>query len=385
MDFTLNEEQEMIRDVVHTFVENEIHPRAGDLDRRGEFPLALLGEMGDMGMLGMLVPEEFGGAGSDTLTQAIVVEELAGSFASLSLIVAVHAWLGIYPILRFGTPAQKARFLPKMATGEHLGAMAMTEPAAGSDPLAITTTAVRSGDHYLLNGTKIFISNGSRSAHPIVIAATDKSHGARSLSAFIVERGTSGFSTGTREEKLGMHCADTAELIFQDCAVPLENLLGTEGDGLKIALSALDHGRIGIGAQATGIATGALRASVTYARERKQFGKPIGAFQGVSFPMADMATRIDAARLLVYRAATLADTPGAHFGTQAAMAKLFASEVAMECTSRAIQIHGGYGYTLDYPVERYFRDAKVTEIYEGTSEIMRIVIARSLLGREFSS
>jgi alkylation response protein AidB-like acyl-CoA dehydrogenase len=380
MNFELTEEQLMIQEVVRNFVDTEVIPVASDLDKTHEFPWEFIKKMGEIGIMGIPVPTQYGGAGSDIVTYSMVIEELARAWASLALIVAVHTSVGTLPILQFGTDEQKERFLPKLATGESIGGFALTEPDAGSDAGAIKTVAVRDGDHYVLNGSKVFITNGSVATHPIIIAYTDVAKGTRGMSAFIVEKGTPGFTYGTKEEKLGMHASDTSELIFQDCRVPVANLLGKEGMGLKIALVALDGGRIGIGSQAVGIARGALEESIKYSKERHQFKRPIGKFQAVSFKIAEMATNIDAARLLVQRAAYLKDSGVKRFSKEASMAKVFASEVAMDVTTKAIQVFGGYGYTTDYVVERFFRDAKVTEIYEGTSEIQRLVIARSLLG-----
>ena len=378
MDPFLNDEQKLIQQTVRDFVNKEVLPIVDQQDREAYFPVETLQKMSKMGLMGLPVPKEYGGGGADNLSYVVAIEELARGWASLAVIYAVHCSVGTLPILYFGTEEQKQRFIPPMTCGEHLGGFAITEPEAGSDVGAVATMAVKDGDGYILNGNKIFITNGSKADNLVILAVTDKKQGIKGMSTFIVEKGMEGFTYGSTEEKMGMHSSDTTELVFRNCRVPKENLLGKEGDGFKVSLSALDSGRIGIGAQCVGIARAAYESSLAYAKERKQFGKPIGKFQAISFMLADMATRIDAARLLVYRAAMLKDA-GKRFGTQAAMAKVFASETAMWVTTKAIQIYGGHGYLKDHPVERYFRDAKVTEIYEGTSEIQRIVIAAALM------
>ena len=378
MEPFLTDEHKMIQQTVRSFVEKEVLPIVDEQDKAGYFPGETLAKMGKMGLMGLPIPGEYDGGGADTLSYIIAIEELSKAWASLGVIVAVHTSVGTLPIYYFGNEEQKKRFLPPLARGEKLGGFAITEPEAGSDVSGVKTTAMKDGDDYILNGGKIFITNGSKADSLVVLAVTDKTKGARGMSTLIVEKGMEGFSYGTTEEKLGINSSDTTELVFKDCRVPGKNLLGGEGNGIKVSLSSLDGGRIGIGAQSVGIAQAAFEASLKYAKERQQFSKPIGKFQAISFMLADMATRIDAARLLVYRAAMLKDR-GMRFGTEAAMAKLFASETAMWVTTKAIQVHGGYGYIKDYPVERFFRDAKVTEIYEGTSEVQRLVIGASLM------
>jgi len=378
MEPFLTDEHKMIQQTIRSFVEKEVLPIVDEQDKAGYFPEETLAKMGKMGVMGLPIPKEYDGGGADNLSYVVAIEEISRGWASLGVIFAVHVSVGTLPILYFGTEEQKKRFIPPLARGERIGGFAITEPEAGSDVSAVATTAVRDGDDYIINGGKTFITNGSKAGSIIILAVTDKSKGVRGMSTFIMEKGMEGFTYGTTEEKMGMHSSDTTELVFKDCRVPAANLLGKEGSGFKVALSALDGGRIGIGAQSVGIAQAALDESVKYAKERHQFNKPIGKFQAINFMLADMATRIDAARLMVYRAAMLKDA-GMKFGTAGAMAKLFASETAMWVTTRAIQIHGGYGYTKDYPVERFFRDAKVTEIYEGTSEVQRLVIGASLM------
>jgi len=378
MEPFLSQEHEMIRQMVKDFAEKEVEPVVAELDKKGIFPREILKKMAKLGLMGMPVPKEYGGQGTDTLSYILAIEEISRIWASLGVILAVHTSVGTMPIYYYGTEEQKKKFLPPLAKGEKLGAFAITEPEAGSDVAAVKTSAVRQGDHYILNGGKIFITNGKEADYLIVLAVTDKEKGTKGMSTFIVEKGFEGFSYGTTEEKMGMNSSDTTELVFKDCRVPAENLLGKEGEGFKIALSALDGGRIGIGAQCVGIARAAFEASLKYAKERIQFGRPIGKFQAINFMLTDMATKIEASRLLVYRAAMLKDS-NKRFTKEAAMAKLFASETAMWVTTKAIQIHGGYGYIKDYPVERFFRDAKVTEIYEGTSEIQRLVIGSILM------
>ncbi len=378
MDFRLTKEQEMIKSMVSEFAEKEVKPHASEIDETGEFPWETIRKMAKLNLLGLPIPKEYGGAGVDTVSYAIAVEEISKRCASTGVIMSVHTSVGTYPIYLFGSEEQKGRFVVPLAKGERIGAFALTEPSAGSDASAIQTTATLDNDHYVLNGSKIFITNGGVAGSVVVMAMTDKSKGHRGISAFIVEKGTEGFSLGSKEKTMGMIGSDTTELVFENCAVPKENLLGEEGMGFRIAMKALDGGRIGIAAQALGIAEAALEESVKYAKEREQFGRPIAKFQAIQWMIANMATEIEAARMLVYQAAYLKDK-GVNFSKDAAMAKCYASEVAMRSTTKALQIHGGYGYTKDYPIERFFRDAKVTEIYEGTSEIQRLVIASNLL------
>ena len=378
MDFELSEEQLLIQEMVREFAATEVAPIAAEIDRDHRFPEELIPKLAKLSLLGVPYPEEVGGAGADNVSYVIVLEELARVCGSTPVIVSGHTSLGTWPIFEFGSPAQKEKYLNKLTTGAMLGAFALTEPGAGTDAAAGRTTAVLDGDEYVLNGSKIFITNGGYAGIYIVTAMTDPAAGTRGISAFIVEKDAPGFTVVEKEHKMGIKASSTTPLYFSDCRVPKDALLGQEGKGFKIAMAALDGGRIGIGAQALGIAQGALDASLAYAKERVQFGKPIAALQAIQWMIADMATEIDAARLLVYRAAWNKDH-GLPYGTAAAMAKLFASEAATRVADRAIQIHGGYGYTESYPVERAYRDAKITELYEGTSEVQRMVIAGSFL------
>jgi len=378
MDFELTDEQQLIRDAVREFAEAEVTPIAAELDRDHRFPYELLPKLAEMNLMGMPYPEKEGGAGADYVSYVIAVEELSRACASTGIILSAHTSLATWPIFKFGTEAQKERYLHDMASGRRLGAFALTEPAAGTDAAAGTATATQHADGYALNGSKMFITNAPYAEVYIAFAKTDPERGARGMSAFIVEKDTPGFSVGEAEHKLGIRGSSTPPVYFSDCRVPKEALLGGEGDGFKIAMQTLDGGRIGVSAQALGIAQAALDASVAYAKERVQFGKPIATLQAIQWMIADMATEIDAARLLVYRAASCVDN-GRPYSTEGAMAKLFASETATRVAGKAIQIHGGYGYTESYPVERNYRDAKITELYEGTSEVQRMVIARSTL------
>ncbi|MFC4767450.1 acyl-CoA dehydrogenase [Effusibacillus consociatus] len=378
MKFVLTQEQQDIRDMISEFAQKEIAPYAAKIDEEDQFPREIVQKMGKLGLLGIPVPEERGGVGADFLSYMLAIEEISYASAALGVILAVHSSLGTLPILKFGSEEQKQRYLPKMAAGELLGAFALTEPGAGSDASRLSTRAVKQGDHYVLNGSKIFITNGGEADLYITFAVTDPGQGANGISAFIVEKGTQGFSVGKKEKKLGLNGSATTTLIFEDAVVPATQLLGQEGEGFKIAMSNLDGGRIGIGAQALGIARAAFDAALAYTKQREQFGKPVAEFQGVQFMLADMATRIEAAKLLVYRAATLREQ-GLPCAKEASIAKLFATDTAMAVTTDAVQLHGGYGYSKEYPVERYMRDAKVTQIYEGTNQIQRIVIAKNLL------
>ena len=378
MDFELTDEQELIREAVREFAEAEVAPIAAELDRDHRFPSELLPKMADLSLMGMPFPEKVGGAGADEVSYVIAVEEVSRACASTGCVLSAHTSLATWPVYKFGTDAQKDRYLHDMASGRRLGAFALTEPAAGTDAGAGTCTALLKGDEYVLNGSKIFITNAPFAEIYIVFAKTDPAQGTRGMSAFIFEKDTPGFSVGEAEHKLGIRGSSTPPLYFADCHIPADALLGGEGNGFKVAMQTLDGGRIGIAAQALGIAQAALDASVAYAKERVQFGKPIATLQAIQWMIADMATEIDAARLLVYRAASCVDN-GRPYSTEGAMAKLFASEVATRVAGKAIQIHGGYGYTESYPVERNYRDAKITEIYEGTSEVQRMVIARSAL------
>jgi alkylation response protein AidB-like acyl-CoA dehydrogenase len=379
LDFALSPQHEEIRRTVREFAEREIIPIADELERKGEFPHDIIRQAAALGLLGVPYPEDVGGTGLDSLAYAITVEELSRASGSIGIIVSAHTSLGCNPLYLAGTPEQKDRYLRPLASGEVLGAYGLTEPGAGSDSRGTRTRARRDGDEWVLNGSKRFITNAGVAGTYIVTAVTDREADSGRISAFIVEADTPGFSIGRMEEKMGLHASNTGELIFEDCRIPAANLLGEEGEGDKLFLKTLDGGRIGIGAMALGLAQAAYEAASAYAKERKQFDRPIASFQGVAFKIADMAVGIDAARLLVYRAAWLKDC-GKPYTTEAAMAKLFASEVARQVTNDAIQVHGGYGYVTEYHVERYLRDAKLTEIGEGTSEIQRLVIARNILG-----
>ncbi|HEX3039851.1 MAG TPA: acyl-CoA dehydrogenase [Caproiciproducens sp.] len=374
MDFLLSKEHEMARTLFREFAETEVKPLAQEVDEDERFPSETVEKMKKLGFMGIPISKEYGGQGCDTLAYVLCVEELSKVCATTSVIVSAHTSLGSDPIKNFGTPEQKEKYLKPLASGKLLGAFALTEPNAGTDASGQQTKAVLEDDHYVLNGSKIFITNGGKADIYIVFAMTDKSKGTKGISGFIIEKGFPGFSIGTKEKKMGIRGSSTTELIFENCIVPKENLLGAEGKGFGIAMTTLDGGRIGIAAQALGIAEGAYEETVKYVKERKQFGKPIAKFQNTQFQIADMATKIKAAQLLVYRAAIAKDTQK-RFSVEAAMAKLYAAEVAMEVTTKAVQLHGGYGYTREYPVERMMRDAKITEIYEGTSEVQRMVIS----------
>jgi len=368
----------MIQKMAREFAQKEVAPIAAELDRRGAVPFDNLRKMGELGFMGLMVSEDYGGGGLDTVSYVLALEEIAKACASTAVVMSIQNSLVNYSIEKFGSVEQKRRHLPHLAAGRMIGAFAVTEPGAGSDAAALATTATLDGQQYVINGTKCFITSGRFADLVLVFAVTDRSRGTRGHSAFLVEKGTPGFSPGKEEDKLGLRASDTSELIFEDCRVPATNLLGQSGQGFKIATVALDAGRIGIAAQATGIAQAAYEASLKYAKERQQFGGPIAQLQAIQFMLADMATRIEASRLLTLSAAMAKDT-GEPYSKEAAMCKLFASETATWVTNRAIQIHGGYGYMKEYYVERFFRDAKVTEIYEGTSEIMRLVIAHNTL------
>ena len=378
MDFVLSKEQEMARQLFRDFSEKEVKPLAQEVDEEERFPSETVEKMAKYGFLGIPFTKEQGGQGCDSLTYAICVEELSKVCGTTGVIVSAHTSLCAEPIRKFGTPEQIEKYLVPLAQGKHLGAFGLTEPAAGTDASGQQTKAVLDGDHYVLNGTKIFITNGGKADTYVIFAMTDKSKGNHGISAFIVEKDFPGFSIGKKELKMGIRGSSTTELVFENCIVPKENLLGKEGEGFKIAMTTLDGGRIGIAAQALGIAQGAIDETVKYVKERKQFGRPLAKFQNTQFQLADLQTRVDAARLLVYRAAMAKDTKK-RFSSEAAMAKLFAAETAMAVTTKCVQLYGGYGYTRDYPVERMMRDAKITEIYEGTSEVQRMVIAGAML------
>ncbi len=379
MDFALSPAHEDIRRTVRAFADGRIAPAADAMEASGAFPHDLVREAADLGLLGVPYPTAIGGTGLDNLAYAITIEELSRASGSMGIIVSAHTSLGAGPLYLAGTPEQQEQFLRPLASGAKLGAYGLTEPGAGSDSRGTKTRARRDGDGWVLDGAKRFITNAGVADIYIVVARTGEADDDSQISAFIVEKGTPGFTFGRLEEKMGLHASATGELLFDGCRIPAANLLGTEGEGDKLFLKTLDGGRIGIGAMALGLAQAAYEAASVYVKERHQFGRPIGSFQGVAFQVADMATEIDAARLLVYRAAWLKDQ-GKPYTTEAAMAKLYASEVAARVTNAAIQVHGGYGYVREYKVERYLRDAKLTEIGEGTSEIQRLVIARNLLG-----
>lgn len=378
MEFGLSKQHEMLRQMYREFAETEVKPLAAEVDEQEMFPEETVAKMAKAGFFGIPIPKEYGGEGGDDLGYAMAVEELARVCATTSVIISAHTSLCAWPLLKFGTEEQKQKYLVPLAKGEHIGAFGLTEPNAGTDASMQQTTAVLDGDEYVLNGSKIFITNAEKASTYIIMAMTDKSQGTRGISAFIVEKGMPGFSFGLPEKKMGIRGSHTCELIFEDVRVPKENLLGKEGMGFKIAMQTLDGGRIGIAAQALGIAAGALDETITYVKERKQFGRPLSAFQNTQFQLADLANQVEAARLLVYRAAWCKQS-GLPYTVPAAHAKLFAAECAMRVTTKCVQLFGGYGYTRDYPVERMMRDAKITEIYEGTSEVQRMVISGSLL------
>ena len=378
MNFDLTDEQRMILEMTRKFAEEELKPRAEKVDREHLFPKESVGKMAELGLMGMVFPEKYGGAGMDYVCYSIAIEEISRHCASTGVVMSAHTSLCSAPIYYFGTEQQKQKYLVPLAKGEKIGCFGMTEANAGSDSAGTRTTAKLNGDHYIVNGTKNFITNGREADIAVVLVRTgeDKHKG---LSMMIVEKGMPGFSVGKVEDKLGIRGSSTVELVFEDVKASKDNLLGKEGDGFKIGMHTLDGGRIGIASQALGIARGAMEEAIAFGKSREQFGRPIVDFQAIQWMLADMATEIDASRLLVWRAATLKDKGDARFSKEAAMAKLFAAETAMKATTKSIQIHGGYGYTTDYPVERYFRDAKITEIYEGTSEIQRLVIANNVI------
>jgi len=378
MDFELNEEQRMVKEAAADFAKNTLLPQAQEFDEKEEIPQEIYKELASLGYLGMLLPEEYGGSNLDFVSYICAMEEFAKACAALEIALSVHNSLVCEAILKFGTPEQKKKYLPSLARGEKIGAYSLTEPGSGTDAGSLRTTAVLEGDHYLVNGTKTFVTNGGIADLFVVFVSTKPELKSKGISCILVEKGTDGFSIGAKEKKMGIKGSDTRELSFADCKIPKENLLGEENKGFKVALSLLNSGRIGVGAQCVGIAQAAFQEAVKYSKERVQFGQPICNFQAIAFKLADMATQIDAARLLVYRAAHL-KSKGKRCNIEASMAKLFASEMANRVVNEAVQIHGGYGYMKEYAVERYFRDARVTEIYEGTSEAQRIVISRDLL------
>jgi butyryl-CoA dehydrogenase len=377
-DLTLTEEQELAQRAARDFATEKVLPRAAEIDEHGEIPAELLREMGTLGFMGTYVPERYGGSGLDIVSNVLIIEEINRACASTGVALCTHISLAVDPILRHGSEAQKEKYLPRLARGEWIGCFALSEPASGSDAAAMRTTARRDGDSWILNGTKNFITSGSIAKVAIVFAQTDAAQKHKGIAAFIVEKGTPGFSVGKLERKLGIRGSDTAQLVFENCRVPAANLLGEVGQGFKIALSTLDGGRISIAAQAVGIARACLEDSLAYAKQREAFGKKVADFQAIQWMLADMATEIDAARLLTWRAAALKDAGEDHV-LAAAEAKLFASDVAVKASRDCVQIFGGYGYLKDFPAERHYRDAKITEIYEGTSEIMKLVIAEEIL------
>ena len=376
--FVLTEDQEALRKEIRQFAAREIAPHVSEWDEKSEFPATVVKKLGQMGLLGVIFPPEYGGAGMGYVDYVLAIEELSAVDGSIGIIVAAHNSLGTNHIFLAGNEAQKRKYVPKLASGEWLGAWGLTEPGSGSDAGGARTTAVRRGDKWVLNGSKTFITNGSYADTAVVIAVTDKSKGTHGLSAFVVEKGTKGFRPGKKENKLGLRASDTSELIFEDCEIPAENLLGVEGEGFVDSMRVLDGGRISIAALSLGIARGALDAATKYVKERRQFGKAIAEFQGIQWKLADMATELDAARLLTQRAAVLKDS-GRTVTRESAMAKLFASEVAVRICNEAVQLFGGYGFIKDYPAEKFYRDVKLCTIGEGTSEIQRMVIARELL------
>ncbi len=382
MDFTLDQKHEMARQLFREFAEKEVKPLAQEVDETEEFPRETVDKMVKAGFLGIPIPKEYGGQGCDPLTYVMCVEELSKVCGTTGVIVSAHTSLCCDPILTFGTEEQKQKYLVPLAKGEKLGAFGLTEPGAGTDAQGQQTKAVLDGDQWVLNGSKCFITNGKEADVYVIVAVTGmvekRGRMQKEISTFLVEKGTPGFTFGTKEKKMGIRGSSTYELIFQDCRIPKENLLGQQGKGFNIAMHTLDGGRIGIAAQALGLAEGALESTINYVKERKQFGKTISSFQNTQFQIADMATKVEAARLLVYKAAMAKETQKT-YSVEAAKAKLYAAEVAMEVTTKAVQLHGGYGYTREYDVERMMRDAKITEIYEGTSEVQRMVISSALL------
>jgi len=378
MSFKLTEEQLMIQSMVRDLARSEFAPKAMERDKTKEFPTENLTKLGELGLMGMMVPPEFGGSGADTVSYVLALAEVAYACASTAVVMSVHNSIVCESVLKYGTDDQKAKYLKQMAIGEMIGAFALTEPNAGSDPARQTTRAVLEGDSYILNGTKRFTTTGKNAGIIIVTAKTDEQARHKGISAFLIEQGTPGLKVGPLEDKMGLRASDTADLIIEDCRIPAANRLGNEGDGFLIAMTGLDGGRIGIAAQSVGVATAAFDAAVQYSREREQFGQSISKFQGLRWMIADMATEIEAARLMMLSAAEMKDNKE-NYTLQASMAKLFASEMVNRITAKAIQIHGGYGFTKEYPVERFYRDARVFTIYEGTSEIQRIVISNQIL------
>ena len=382
MDFQFTDEQQQLRRSIREFAEGEIAPHVMEWDEASHFPIEIMPKLAEMGLLGVIFPEQYGGAGLGYIEYVIAIEELSRVDGSVGIIVAAHNSLCSNHIFKFGTEAQKQKYLVPLAQGKKIGAWSLTEPEAGSDAGGTRTTAKRDGNHWLINGAKTFTTNGHYADICVAMAVTDKSKNSHGISAFIVEKGTAGFQPGKKENKLGLRASDTSEMILSDCRVPQENLLGAEGEGFIGSLKILDGGRISIAALGLGMARGALDAAIKYAKQRKQFGQPISEFQAIQFKLADMATQVEAARLLVYQAAWLADQNNARFTCESSMAKLFASEVAVQVANECVQIHGGYGFIKDYPAEKFYRDVKLCTIGEGTSEIQKLVIARQLLGKK---
>ena len=383
MEFNLSKTHELFRQMIREFAEKEVKPLATELDEEEKFPVETVKKMAEIGIMGIPIPKEYGGAGGDNLMYAIAVEELSRVCGTTAVVLSAHTSLGTWPILHFGTEEQKQKYLPKLASGECIGAFGLTEPNAGTDAAGQQTVAVldESTQEWIINGSKIFITNAGYANVYVVFAMTDKSKGLKGISAFIVESGTPGFTIGKKEKKLGIRGSATCELIFENARIPKDNLLGKLGEGFKVAMMTLDGGRIGIASQALGLAQGALDETVSYVKERKQFGKTISSFQNTQFQLADLEVKVEASRLLVYKAAWKKSN-NLPYSVEAARAKLFAAETAMELTTKAVQLHGGYGYTREYPVERMMRDAKITEIYEGTSEVQRMVIAGSMFKKK---
>ena len=382
MDFSFTDEQNQLRRSIREFAEGEIAPHVMEWDEVSKFPLEIMPKLAEMGLLGVIFPEQYGGAGLGYIEYVIAIEELSRIDGSIGIIVAAHNSLCSNHIFKFGTEEQKKKYLTPLAQGKKIGAWSLTEPEAGSDAGGTRTTARRDGNSWIINGSKTFCTNGHYADYAVVMALTDKSKNSHGISAFIVEKGTPGFKPGKKENKLGLRASDTSELIFTDCKVPAENLLGAEGEGFIGSLKILDGGRISIAALGLGMAQGALDAAIKYSKQRKQFGQTISEFQAIQFKLADMATQVEAARLLVYQAAWLADRKDVRFTRESSMAKLFASEVAVRVANECVQIHGGYGFIKDYPAEKFYRDVKLCTIGEGTSEIQKLVIARQLLGKK---
>ncbi len=378
MDFSLTKEQELFQQMIRDFAENEVKPLAAEVDEQERFPIETVEKMAKIGIMGIPIPKQYGGAGGNNLMYSMAVEELSMVCGTTGVIVSAHTSLCAAPILEHGTEEQKQKYLPKLASGEWIGAFGLTEPNAGTDAAGQQTTAIEDGDNYIINGSKIFITNAEYAHVYVIFAMTDKSQGTRGITAFIIEKGTPGFSFGKKEKKMGIKGSATSELIFENCVLPKTNMLGKLSKGFGVAMKTLDGGRIGIAAQALGLAQGAINETVKYVKERKQFGRALSAFQNTQFMLADMSTKTEASRMLVRKAAYKKDNKMA-YSVDAAMAKLYAAETAMEVTNKAVQLHGGYGYTREYPVERMMRDAKITEIYEGTSEVQKMVISANML------